>query len=39
MSAMVVISMLGPAMPVSFSASRMIGWRISATVFVRSICE
>jgi len=39
MSAMLVISMSGPGMPVSVSASRMMGWRISATVLTRSICE
>ena len=39
MSAMLVISMLGPATPVRRSASRMMGWRISGTVLTRSICE
>jgi len=39
MSAMLVISRLGPFTPQSRSASRMIGWRISATVLTRSICE
>ncbi len=39
MSAMLVISMFGPAIPVSCRASRTIGWRISATVLTFSICE
>ena len=39
MSAMLVISMLGPRTPVSVSASRMIGWWISETCLTRSIWE
>ncbi len=39
MSAMLVISMLGPRMSVRVSASRRIGWRIWETSVTRSICE